>query len=88
MRNIVSMIKEKRTARHAWKKEKEGLFEASILAFDEPSEYGIDNGRISKLYIVERTRTLKVVCNYDRGWDVRPSKEVKEFYEKIIKKYN
>lgn len=85
MRNIVSMIKGKRTD---WKIEKEWPFEASILSFDEPSEYGIDNGRISKLYIVERTRTLKVVCNYDRGWDVRPSKEVKEFYDKIIKKYN
>ena len=85
MRNIVCKINEKRTN---WKKEKEGLFEASILAFDEPSRYGIDNGRISKLYIVERTRTLKVVCDYDRGWDVRPSKEVKEFYDKIIKKYN
>ena len=65
-----------------------GHLRASILAFDEPSRYGIDNGRISKLYIVERTRTLKVVCDYDRGWDVRPSKEVKEFYDKIIKKYN
>lgn len=85
MRSIVSMINEKRTA---WKKEKEGLFEASILAFDEPSDYGIDDGRISKLYIVERTRTLKVVCNYDRGWIVKPSTEVKEFYDKIIKKYN
>ena len=85
MRNIVSMIKGKRTD---WKIEKEGPFEASILSFDEPSEYGIDNGRISKLYIVERTRTLKVVCNYDRGWDVKPSKEVKEFYDKIIRKYN
>ena len=85
MRNIVSMIKGKRTD---WKIEKEGPFEASILSFDEPSEYGIDNGRISKLYIVERTRTLKVVCNYVRGWDVKPSKEVKEFYDKIIRKYN
>ena len=83
MRSIVSVINEKRTN---WKKEKEGLFEASILAFDEPSRYGIDNGCISKLYIVERTRTLKVVCDYDRGWNVRPSKEVKEFYDKIIKK--
>ena len=65
-----------------------GHLRASILAFDEPSRYGIDNGRISKLYIVERTRTLKVVCNYDRGWIVKPSKEVKEFYDRIIKKYN
>ena len=43
------MINEKRTN---WKKEKEGLFEASILAFDEPSRYGIDNGRISLNYIL------------------------------------
>ena len=35
-----------------------------------PSKYGINNGRISKL-------TLKIddeiVCNYDRGWDIKPT---------------
>ena len=89
MKSIVEKINESRQLGKGWKMEKEGLFEASILSFDEPSEeYGIDGGKISKLYIVERTRAVKVVCNYDRGWDVRPTKEVKEFYEKILKKYN
>ncbi|MEG0957743.1 MAG: hypothetical protein RSD10_04765 [Anaerovoracaceae bacterium] len=43
----------------------------SIKHFEEPSKvYGIDGGRISKL-------TLKgedeIICNYDRGWDIKPT---------------
>lgn len=41
-----------------------------IKYFDEPSEYGIDGGRISKLEI---TADDMVVCNYDRGWDIKPT---------------
>lgn len=40
-----------------------------IKVYDEPSEFGVDEGRISKL-------TIKVdgeiTANYDRGWDVKP----------------
>ncbi len=32
--------------------------------YEEPSEFGINNGNVSKLWI-------DGVCNYDRGWDVR-----------------
>lgn len=32
--------------------------------YEEPSEFGIKNGNVSKLWI-------DGVCNYDRGWDVR-----------------
>ncbi len=32
--------------------------------YEEPSEFGIHNGNVSKLWI-------DGVCNYDRGWDVR-----------------
>ena len=38
--------------------------------FDEGSEFGIDGGRISKLML---KRNGKIECNYDRGWDVKPS---------------
>lgn len=38
--------------------------------YDTPSEYGIDGGRISKLTI---KRDGDTVCNYDRGWDIRPA---------------
>ncbi|MCW6681306.1 hypothetical protein NHG29_00225 [Aerococcaceae bacterium NML160702] len=38
--------------------------------FDEPSEYGISEGRISKL---ELRINENIVANYDRGWDVEPT---------------
>lgn len=37
--------------------------------FDEPSRFGIDEGRISKLML---KRKDEIVCNYDRGWDIKP----------------
>lgn len=37
--------------------------------YDEGSEYGINEGRISKLRI---TIDGETVVNYDRGWDVEP----------------
>ena len=40
-----------------------------IKVFDEPSRYGIDGGRISKLTL---KRKGEIVCNYDRGWDMKP----------------
>ena len=46
-----------------------------VKGFDEGSQYGIDGGRISKLTI---KRDGKVVCNYDRGWDVKPQDEATE----------
>ncbi len=44
-------------------------FEYTMKQFDEGSIYGIDGGRISKLNI---RRNGKEVCNYDRGWDIKP----------------
>ena len=34
------------------------------------SQYGINGGKISKLML---KRNGKIVCNYDRGWDVKPA---------------
>lgn len=50
----------------------DGRYFINAKIYDEPSESGIDNGRISKLFITHADRY--VVCNYDRGWDVKPSK--------------
>ena len=36
----------------------------------EGSQFGIDDGRISKLML---KRNGEIVCNYDRGWDIKPS---------------
>lgn len=61
---------------------------AVFLVFEEPSEeWGIDGGRISKLEI--RGPQHEWLCNYDRGWDTKPSDaKVKKFYDEIIKKFN
>lgn len=40
--------------------------------FDEPSEYGIEGGRISKLGI---RKGREVVLNYDQGWVIEPETE-------------
>ena len=46
------------------------VFTYCIKVYGEGSDYGIDEGRISKLML---KCDGKVVVNYDRGWDVEPS---------------
>lgn len=41
-----------------------------VKQYDTPSQHGIDGGRVSKLCI---KRDGVDVCNYDRGWDVKPN---------------
>lgn len=57
----------------------------TVLAkvFSEASQYGIDNGRISKLHIADKDG--KEVVSYDRGWDIKPLYEHREIYEKVSK---
>lgn len=64
-------------------------FEAKL--FDSGSDYGIKNGRVSKLAISDpKVRKEKqnyddsLVVSYDRGWDVRPKKEVKSYFNAVM----
>lgn len=85
MKNLTEYITE-RILGEGWKTITQGSYKAFILSFEEPSEeYGIEGGRISKLSI---NKGNKLLCNYDRGWDIEPKEEVKEFYNEILKKYN
>ena len=52
-----------------------------IKVFDEPSNFGINEGRISKLTL---KRKDQIVCNYDRGWDIRPVDEDTEMALQIL----
>lgn len=62
------------------------IFHFWVKCFDEASQYGIDNGRISKLCL---KRKDTIVCNYDRGWDIEPSDEETQTALEIMKKeYN
>lgn len=47
----------------------------SCKHFEEPSNFGIDNGRISKLELRQEGR---LVYNFDRGLDISPQTEAAE----------
>jgi hypothetical protein len=60
------------------------FFEAKVFATG--SDYGIKNGRVSKLSIREDSRGDSVrFVSYDRGWDVRPKRVVTKTYNKLLK---
>jgi len=62
-------------------------FGIQLVRFDEPSQYGIRHGRISKLYVADADHNA--VINYDRGWDVRPkTAETKALLTAIVKQFN
>lgn len=49
-------------------------YQVSAKVFNEPSQYGINHGRISKLWVKEKG--YPVAINYDRGWvDAPPHNE-------------
>ena len=59
-------------------------YEAKV--YDEPSRFGIDGGRISKLAIYNLVK--KCCCQYDREWVIKPgNNEVKEIFLKIMEMY-
>ena len=61
-------------------------FDFQIKHFDNTSEFGIDEGRISKLWISKNRQTY---ASYDRGWDMFPTDaEAIKAYNEIIEKYN
>lgn len=53
----------------------------SVKSYDEGSIYGIDEGRISKLWL---SINGQQVANYDRGWDMEPTCEEAEFALAIL----
>ena len=52
-----------------------------VKVYEEPGEYGICGGRISKLMIKIGN---EIVCNYDRGWDVKATRYEARFALKIL----
>lgn len=73
----------------------------STKHFVEGSEYGIDNGRISKLFVVQEDKKTGIssdsylflfdgcILNYDRGWDIEPEGEIADaIYRRLCEEYN
>ena len=57
-----------------------------LKSYDEPSEYGIEKGRISKLMLKQNG---EIIYNFDRGLDVPPQNEEAETTLAILmKEYN
>ena len=52
------------------KKGDEAEYRYEAVVFDEVSKYGINGGRVSKLYMYDESN--KCLCNYDREWDIKP----------------
>ena len=53
-------------------------YRVNAKVFLEDSEFGIENGPVSKLWIADSNGNC--VINYDRGWDVKPTAETEEIY--------
>lgn len=58
----------------------------AVKHFEEPSEFGYNEGRASKIWI-ERNR--ETVFNYDRGMDVMAAdKDTKAVLQMLLDKFN
>ena len=67
-------------------KVRNSLFHYWVKHYDEPSEYGINKGRVSKLTL---KRNGEIVYNFDRGLDVEAVDEETELALAILlKEYN
>lgn len=71
-----------------------GTYQFFAKVYDEPSEKGIDGGRISKLTIKRGNVDIEdypedhwsnVIVNFDRGWDIKPQSSVEmEIFHAIL----
>ncbi len=69
-----------------WKNGKVDGCEYWVKSYEEPSIYGINEGRISKLTV---TRNDYEIISYERGWDLAPqTEEDRDVLDAILKKYN
>lgn len=64
-------------------------FQAAV--YDEPSVYGINEGRISKLMVWDeakrqgrRSYFRTTLMNYDRGWDIEPEAQHKALIDELV----
>lgn len=69
-----------------WHRFKDGDYDGVAKIYDTPSEYGINDGRVSKFELKYKG---KPILNYDRGWDTPDGKfkidpQHQEFYDKIL----
>lgn len=58
----------------------------SVKAYDQPSQFGINGGRVSKLEIKDHGRP---VVSYERGWDIMPiTPQAHEALDKVMNHFD
>lgn len=64
----------------------ESGYEWEAKVYKEPSEFGINGGRVSKLYIWPAGQSwAPALVSYDRGWDKEPEiPEIKAIFETLL----
>ena len=67
-----------------WYQGEVGYYSWEGKIFDDPSQFGINNGRVSKLKIKKGN---KVVVNYDRGWDIPVDEDTAKVVNDILKEF-
>ena len=60
-----------------------GDFQFQAKLFDGGSPFGIKGGRVSKLSIWEKNRSLLII-NYDRGWDKKPTTANRSIFNAVM----
>lgn len=68
--------------RDNWFKGEYKDYDFTAMVFEEPSKYGIGDGKVSKLCIKDSSGDWLV--NYDRGWDVEPKEDILGDYEDVL----
>ena len=69
-------------------------YKFNVKHYDEPSEYGIRGGRVSKLWLAPKGGDFRhTILNYDRGWERGFSprgkgETVAAVYAALIAKFN
>ena len=68
-----------------------GKYNFNAKLFNEGSTFGIKDGRVSKLSIWDEEIWKKednffkaCIVNYDRGWDIKPKKEFKPYFNAVM----
>ena len=70
----------------AWYVGRVGSYHFDALVFGVPSQYGIDGGLVSKLYLWDgqKRKRGKTLAVYERGWEQEPSEEVRPVVESLV----
>lgn len=78
---------------NGWIKGKVGRYTFSAKVYDEGSEYGINEGRVSKVSVWDKAKRTSegffpaCILNYDRGWDIEPAtEEAKQILAALLKR--